>query len=101
MLTVAERLALRTGNAGKVVMVGETAELGGAVGLVGLREVVLSILGGFASALPSDRRLNNPAPRSCWASGAGGAGANHPDVPARRECTVAGSSSRASSSNEG
>jgi hypothetical protein len=47
MLTVAERLALRTGNAGKVVVVGETAELGGAVGLVGLREVVLSILGGW------------------------------------------------------
>jgi hypothetical protein len=36
MLTVAERLALRTGKAGKVAEVGETAELGGAVGLVGL-----------------------------------------------------------------
>lgn len=81
MLTVAERLALRTGKVGKVVEVGETAELGGAVGLVGL---VFSILGGFASALPSDRRLNNPAPRSLCASGAGGAGANHPVVPARR-----------------
>jgi hypothetical protein len=44
MLTVAERLALRTGKAGKVVEVGETAELGGAVGLVGL---VFSILGGW------------------------------------------------------
>lgn len=85
MLTVAERLALRAGNAGKVVMVGETAEFGGAVGLVGLRERVLSMLGGFASALPSDRRLNNPAPRSFWVSGAGGMGANRPDVPARRE----------------
>lgn len=81
MLTVAERFALRTGNTGKVAVVGETAELGGAVGLVGLRE---PMLGGFASALPSDRRLNNPAPRSCWASGAGGAGANRPDAPAQR-----------------
>lgn len=84
MLTVAERLALRTGKAGKVAEVGEAAELGGAVGLAGLREIVFSILGGFASALPSDRRLNNPAPRSLWASGAGGAGANQPVVPARR-----------------
>lgn len=85
MLTVAERLALRTGNEGKVVVAGETAELGGAVGIVGLRELVLSKFGGFASALPSDRRLNNPAPRSVWASGAGGAGANRPAVPAQRE----------------
>lgn len=64
MLTVFERLALRTGNAGRVVIVGVTAELGGAVGIVGLREQALSMLGGFASALPSDKRLNNPAPRS-------------------------------------
>lgn len=85
MLTVAERLALRTGNEGKVVVAGETAELGGVVGIVGLRLLVLSKFGGFASALPSDRRLNNPAPRSVWASGAGGAGANRPDVPAQRE----------------
>jgi hypothetical protein len=43
MLTVAERLALRTENAGNVVVVGVTAVFGGAVGLVGL---VLSALGG-------------------------------------------------------
>lgn len=82
MLTVAERLALRTENAGNVVVVGVTAVFGGAVGLVGL---VLSALGGFASALPSERRLNNPAPRSCWGSGAGGMGAKRPEAPARRE----------------
>jgi len=36
MLTVAERFALRTENGGRVVAVGVTAELGGALGRGGL-----------------------------------------------------------------
>jgi len=45
MLIVAERFVLRIAN-GKDELVGETAELGGALGLGGLRERLYSAFGG-------------------------------------------------------